>query len=62
MELTAELKSQIAKWNKELKDKDPIGVVGYFIQHFGTKIVLSTSLGLEDQLAGVGLHRGVGRA
>ncbi len=50
MELTEELKDQIRQWNEKLKDKGPIGVVGYFLQHFGERIVLSTSLGLEDQV------------
>jgi len=50
MELTDKLEAQIAQWNEELKDKNPIGVIGFFLQHFGDKIVLSTSLGLEDQV------------
>jgi len=47
---TAEMKAQIAQWNDELNGKSAIGVIGYFLQHFGKKIVLSTSLGLEDQV------------
>lgn len=50
MELTAELKEQIAQWNVQLKDKSPLGVVAFFLEHFGERIVLSTSLGLEDQV------------
>lgn len=50
MEPTEEMKAQIALWNKELKDKNPIGVIAFFLQHFGEEIVLSTSLGLEDQV------------
>jgi phosphoadenosine phosphosulfate reductase len=50
MELTEKLKSQIAEWNETLKDKSPIGVIGFFLGHFGDKILLSTSLGLEDQV------------
>jgi phosphoadenosine phosphosulfate reductase len=50
MELTYELKSRIERWNVELKGKHPIGVIGFFLDHFGEKIVLSTSLGLEDQV------------
>ena len=50
MELTEQLKSRIEEWNGSLKEKSAIGVVGYFLQHFGEKIVLSTSLGLEDQV------------
>ena len=50
MELSEKLEAQIARWNEELKDKDPVGVIGFFLEHFGEKIVLSTSLGLEDQV------------
>ena len=50
MGLTEELKQQIAEWNEMMKDKDPIGVIGFFLSHFGENIVLSTSLGLEDQV------------
>lgn len=50
MELTDKLEAQIAQWNEKLKDKNPMGVIGFFLQHFGRKIVLSTSLGLEDQV------------
>jgi phosphoadenosine phosphosulfate reductase len=50
MELTDQLKEQIKLWNEELKDKSALGVVGFFLEHFGEKIVLSTSLGLEDQV------------
>jgi phosphoadenosine phosphosulfate reductase len=49
MELTEQLKSQIEDWNESLKDKSAIGVISYFLQHFGEKILLLTSLGLEDQ-------------
>jgi len=50
MEYTEALKSQIEKWNEELKGKSAMGVLGFFLQHFGDKILLSTSLGLEDQV------------
>ncbi len=50
MELTEQLKIQIGEWNESLKEKSAIGVIGYFLQHFGEKVVLSTSLGLEDQV------------
>lgn len=50
MKLTEKLDAQIAQWNEELKDKSPIGVIAFFLEHFGEKIVLSTSLGLEDQV------------
>ena len=48
MELTEQLKEQIRQWNEELKDKNAMGVIGYFLNYFGKRIVLSTSLGLED--------------
>lgn len=50
MELNEKLAAQIAQWNEELKDKSPVGVIGFFLKHFGDRIVLSTSLGLEDQV------------
>lgn len=50
MELNDTLEAQIARWNEELKDKSPVGVIAFFLQHFGDRIVLSTSLGLEDQV------------
>jgi phosphoadenosine phosphosulfate reductase len=49
MELTEDLKLQIEQWNEMLKGKSAVGVIGFFLQHFGDKILLSTSLGLEDQ-------------
>jgi phosphoadenosine phosphosulfate reductase len=50
MEATENMKAQIAQWNEELKGKSPVGVIAYFLLHFGERIVLSTSLGLEDQV------------
>jgi phosphoadenosine phosphosulfate reductase len=50
MEATETMKAQIAQWNEELEGKNAIGVIAYFLLHFGDKIVLSTSLGLEDQV------------
>jgi phosphoadenosine phosphosulfate reductase len=50
MELTEELKEQIRQWNDELKEKSAVGVIAFFLNHFGDRIVLSTSLGLEDQV------------
>lgn len=44
------MKKQIEAWNELLKGKDPVGVIGFFLSHFNRKIVLSTSLGLEDQV------------
>jgi phosphoadenosine phosphosulfate reductase len=50
MKLSEKLEAQIAQWNEELKDKSPVGVIAYFLKYFGDKLVLSTSLGLEDQV------------
>lgn len=50
MEPAEEIKVQIAQWNDELKEKSAGEVVAFFLQHYGEKIVLSTSLGLEDQV------------
>ena len=50
MELTEELKSRIEEWNVSLKDKSAIGVIGYFLNYYGDRIIQSTSLGLEDQV------------
>jgi len=50
MELTDKLAAQIEQWNNDLKDKNPMGVIAYFLEYFGDRIVLSTSLGLEDQV------------
>jgi phosphoadenosine phosphosulfate reductase len=50
MEPNEALRSQIDKWNETLKGSNPIGVIGYFLDHFSGKIVLSTSLGMEDQV------------
>ena len=49
MEATEEMKALIAQWNTELKEKNTIGVIAFFLQYFGQELVLSTSLGLEDQ-------------
>jgi phosphoadenosine phosphosulfate reductase len=50
VEVTAEMKAQIDQWNQDLKEATAEGVIGYFLQHFGDNLVLSTSLGLEDQV------------
>ena len=50
MELTDKLAAQIDQWNNDLQDKNPMGVIAYFLDYFGDRIVLSTSLGLEDQV------------
>lgn len=45
-----DMQSQIEAWNEELKNKSALGVIGFFLNHFGEEIVLSTSLGMEDQV------------
>jgi len=50
MELTEQWKAQIRQWNEELKERPALGVIGYFLNYFGDRIVLSTSVGLEDQV------------
>jgi len=45
-----ELKLQIESWNDALKDKSAQEVTGHFLDHFGPRVVFSTSLGLEDQV------------
>lgn len=50
MEATKEMKAQIAQWNEELEGKSAVGVIAYFLRQFGDTLVLSTSLGLEDQV------------
>jgi phosphoadenosine phosphosulfate reductase len=50
VEVTAEMKAQIDQWNEDLKEATAEGVIGYFLHHFGDNLVLSTSLGLEDQV------------
>jgi len=50
MELTEGLKAQIEQWNEDFRDTDAGEVVKFFLDYFGDRIVLSTSLGLEDQV------------
>ncbi len=50
MEATEELNNRIEQWNRELKDLSAYEVTGYFLNHFGKEMVLSSSLGLEDQV------------
>lgn len=50
MEETKEMKAQIAQWNEELEGKSAVGIIAYFLLHFSDRLVLSTSLGLEDQV------------
>ncbi len=40
----------IGDWNQELKDKSPVEVIGFFIRQFKDKVVLATSMGVEDQV------------
>lgn len=39
----------IDKWNNELSNSSPVDVISFFYNQFPCKVVLSTSLGLEDQ-------------
>ena len=41
--------NQIDAWNKQLQGKTPQEVIAFFLNFFKDKIVLSTSMGLEDQ-------------
>ncbi|MEN8156764.1 MAG: phosphoadenylyl-sulfate reductase [Bacteroidota bacterium] len=50
MNLTEQLRAQIEEWNELLREKSAVEVIAFFLEHFGEKIVLSTSLGLEDQV------------
>ncbi len=43
-------KEQIAKWNSQLANSTPTEVIAFFLKEFPSKIALSTSLGLEDQV------------
>ena len=49
-QVSEETKAQIAQWNQELNGKSAFEVIGFFLDHYGDKIILSTSLGLEDQV------------
>ncbi len=49
-EANTEIELQIDQWNKELDGKDAMAVLRHFIGHFGDRLVLSTSLGMEDQV------------
>ena len=42
-------KAIIEKWNTELSNSSPDEVISFFYDKFPGKVVLSTSLGLEDQ-------------
>lgn len=48
--MTEELKQQIESMNQEWKDRAPEEALAYFLEQFGSRIVLSSSLGLEDQV------------
>lgn len=41
---------QISEWNKELENSSAQEIISFFTSHFNEKIVLSSSLGLEDQV------------
>jgi len=42
--------NKISEWNNKFAGATPIEVLNYFLDEFGDKITLSTSLGLEDQV------------
>ena len=44
------MKKKVEKLNGELKGKNPEDVLQYFLDNYGGKIVLGTSLGAEDQV------------
>lgn len=48
--MTKELTEQIGQWNEELLQKDPVEVLGFFLEVFGNRIAQATSLGAEDQV------------
>ena len=50
MEVSEKLKEQIADWNASWKKKDPLEFLKYFMDKFGDRIALATSLGAEDQV------------
>ncbi len=41
---------QAQEWNVRFKDQDPQDVLRFFFSHFGKRILLASSLGLEDQV------------
>ncbi len=40
---------KINHWNADLAGKSPVEVIRFFLEEFGDKVALSTSMGLEDQ-------------
>lgn len=42
--------SEIDKFNKELESKTPQEVISWAVERFGSELVLSSSLGIEDQV------------
>jgi phosphoadenosine phosphosulfate reductase len=50
MELNETLKKQVEEWNSSFAGKDPLEVLDFFLKRFGDKVVLATSLGVEDQV------------
>lgn len=41
---------QIEQWNAEFENKDPQAMLRFFMQRFGSRLALSSSLGAEDQV------------
>jgi len=50
MEVNEKQKEQINEWNEAYSGKDAIEVLEFFLNEFGSKIALATSLGAEDQV------------
>ncbi len=41
---------KINQWNAELAGRSPVEVIRFFLEEFGDKVALSSSMGLEDQV------------
>ena len=41
---------KINRWNAELAGRSPVEVIRFFLEEFGDKVALSSSMGLEDQV------------
>lgn len=43
------MKEKITQWNKQFASADPLTVIRFFVEEFGNRIALSSSLSIEDQ-------------
>lgn len=50
MELNDALNKQIEDWNETFAGKEPEKVLQFFLEKFGDRVALATSLGAEDQV------------